>query len=587
MNSEKESIESILSRKGLKISLRCPRVRELSSGMGHRSAAGSGHAQYAVEEDRDVQFVVKNIKTFDSLLLAHPLSAVTDIHDFYHFLLIRKISKIQKLVRNQKDSESLNKSKDKSANVYNLNGNDPAIKYITEHKEDIFSEAQTDCDLKYAALDSIIDFQGGIKKCVFTYLCQECPFMIIERFDNLKGIFDQSVKTDKPEEDLFSILFHSVLHLPGDVPSDQKLIDSLLFQTVLDIWKNEYSKNNRHRQLIDQYIGELCSYAELLCSNLSKDNVYERENAVKSLSSFLNQVKIYKSDVLSEYVTKVERLKRAILVGKADLVQKFFVHVGAEDWRCLQGCKPKLFLLTHFELNSVQYSFLSKKLESLEDKPYNDMPDDEFFTLECRKRLSNLEADQDAEFLEILRDRRAFEVYSWLVKYAALYISSKISKQNDGLVVDVEMMLVMLRLAYRDFNKNSQEQEIFCYSLSMFLCSISEKILRLFNFYLTKGKDSENATLGDLLNEGQKELVKVLGIDHIRTLAYFLIGTTGIKLGRNYRNSLVHWSSGLVPSDMSPVFASSMLWMFTDILNSVSIYFDKQTAVSRSLCGHT
>ena len=79
-----------------------------------------------------------------------------------------------------------------------------------------------------------------------------------------------------------------------------------------------------------------------------------------------------------------------------------------------------------------------------------------------------------------------------------------------------------------------------------------------------------------MLNANRKKLADAFGVDHVRTLAYFLTGTQGIKLGRNYRNSLVHWSAGMEPGDMTPILASSMLWMFTDILNSVLIYFDKQ-----------
>ena len=576
MSSEKGSTWSFLGHEVIKTLLRCPLDRELTFEVDHVSVSGSSKAKYSVAENSDAQFVVKNIESFALLFLSHPLSSVTNLDDFYYFLLTKKVLKIQELVRNKNNSELQNKSSVKSANVYKqLLGKDSAIKYINGHKEDIFSESQTDCYLKYETLDSIIDFQNAIHKDVFKYLCQECPSMVIEWFDDLKGIFDKSYKNAE-EEDLFTILFPSGHFLSGDNPSDQKLIDSLWLQAVLDIWKKEYSKDNGHRQLIEQYTAELRRDAETRCKDLSIYNVYDTETAVKSLSSFLNEIKIYKSDVLSESETTVEKLKRQVLDSKADVVQKVFVHLGAEDWRRSRGCMSKLLLLTHFDRNSVQYSYLSKKLESPEDKPYADMPDDEFFTLEYRKILSKLEADQDAKFLEILRDRTAFDVYSRLVEYAALYISWKISKQNDGLAEDVEMMLVMLRLAYRDVSKTSQEQEIFCYSLSMFLCSLSEKLLRLFNFYLTKDKNFENATLGDLLNANRKKLADAFGVDHVRTLAYFLTGTQGIKLGRNYRNSLVHWSAGMEPGDMTPILASSMLWMFTDILNSVLIYFDKQ-----------
>lgn len=572
MDSEKESIESILSQAGIKISLSCPRARESSSDVDLRPDARSSNAQHAVEEDRDVQSVLKNRDFFTLLFTRHPLSAVTDIHDFYYFLLLRKISIIQELVRNQDNSQALNDIADAATGVY-MKWKGPAIKYINDHNEEIFSESQTDRDIKYAALDSIIHFKGGICNDVFKYLCQKYPFMIIERFDDLEDIFNKSTKTDKPDEDLFYILFHSGIRLSVDVPSYQKLINSLWFQTVLNIWKKEYSKNNRHRHQIEQYIAELRSYAELLCGNLTEDNVYEAETAVRSLSSFLNQVKIYKSDVLSEHGTAVEKLKRQLLYDKVVFVQKLFDNMGAEDWSRMPYSNSKLPWFTHYDNNQ---SYLTKKNETAKYSLCTDIPDEQFFSLEFLRKLSNLEGFRDEVFLETLRYPPAFDNYSRLIEYTAQDISKKMSKQDYGFVEDVDMMLVMLRLAYQDVNKTSEEQEILCYSLSMFLCSLSEKFLRLFNLYLTKNKDSENATLGDLLNGNKKELAYAFGCDHIRILAYFLTSTLDLKLGRNYRNSLAHWSSGLETSDMTPILAASLLWLFTDILNSVSIYFDNQ-----------
>lgn len=575
MGSNKETIESVLDQENIKISLRCPRERELPPDRDHQSAAVSSNAHHALEVDSDVQSVLKNMNFFNLLFTRHPLSAVKDINDFYYFLLLRKISKIQELVRNKNICQLLKGIADQAASVYKQ-WKGPAIKYINGHKEEIFSKSKTDSDLKYAALDFAVEFQSGIFQDVFEYLCQECSSMIIERFDDLEGIFKKSAKAGASDanKDLFIILFPCGHHLPCDCPSGPKLIRSMWLPAVLNIWKREYSKNNGHRLFIEHYIADIFLDAESLFYKLSKFNVYERETALKALSSFLNEIKNYKSDVLSEYVTEVEKLKRRLLDAKADIVQKIIVDLGAEYWRCTQGRKSRLYMLTHYDNNR---SHLSKGMESPHDQTWADMPEEEFFCLDYRETLSNLEGGQAAQFLAILRDQPAFDNYSRLVKEAVKYISCKMSKQEAGLAEDINMMLAMLSLAYRNINKTSQEQEIFCYSLSIFLCSLSEKVLRLFNYYLTKDPDSENATLGDLLNVNKKELADALGIDHIRTLAYFLTGTPGIKLGRNYRNSLVHWSAGMVPGEMTPIFASSMLWLFTDILNSVSIYFDSQS----------
>mgnify|MGYP003470544743 CR=1 FL=1 len=59
-------------------------------------------------------------------------------------------------------------------------------------------------------------------------------------------------------------------------------------------------------------------------------------------------------------------------------------------------------------------------------------------------------------------------------------------------------------------------------------------------------------------------------------LAYFLIRIPETNIGKNYRNRLAHWADGMTPEDMDPALTSGLLWIFTDVLNSVFLYFECQ-----------
>lgn len=182
-------------------------------------------------------------------------------------------------------------------------------------------------------------------------------------------------------------------------------------------------------------------------------------------------------------------------------------------------------------------------------------------------------------FLQILGDKTALDDYSRLVIRAVHDISVKISQKKGELEKDTGLLLGMLRSVAKNIDEPGQEQKIYCYSSSVFLCSLTDKLLRLFYLCLKKDKEYIPAgitTLGRLLNENNKDFEKVFGSDHLFLLAYFLVTVTGAQQGKNYRNSLAHWASGMSPDDMNPILTASLMWIFTDVLNSVHLYFDSQ-----------
>lgn len=154
-------------------------------------------------QDMDGRSLIDNMDILQSLLIDIQLTAVTDENALYSFLLARNIFQMQGLVSETEKwslSAILDYVADKARDAYdNCKLKDSAADYITHHERDIFQvpepdagvKSQPDAELEYASLDFIIERKAGIKdEDFFKYLCQNCPDLIVYRFDELGYVFN-------------------------------------------------------------------------------------------------------------------------------------------------------------------------------------------------------------------------------------------------------------------------------------------------------------------------------------------------------------------------------------------------------------
>jgi len=545
----------------------------------------SPHAQ-----DMDGRSLIDNTDILQSLLSDSQLTAVTDENALYCFLLAREISQMNGLVTEAEKwalSAILDYVADKARDAYdNCKLQASAADYITHHERDIFPvpepdagvKSQPDAELEYASLDFIIERKAGIKgDDFFKYLCQNYPDLIVYRFDELGYVFIKY-------PDLLHILFSSC-HI--DLEKSSCVV-------ALDILKNKYkNENTRYKALIDGYAAALYQKAVPFGKTLSEDNVVKREPVIKSVASFLHAVKSPDANGFSEYVNTAEELLRKVSIERMKSFKKLF-SCPVEIWK--NSDKTLLDLshnsgTSHISINPVFYQYLLRQCVTYILKG-NFLGQGNFQDEKYRWDLQLTEDCHSATFQDILSDRTALDKFSDLLRRAVQYVSvnmsqykcsvqrvpQKIPLPDDGLSEDTELLLGMLDAVAENMNERCRKQEISCYSTSMFLCSLTEKLLRLLDLFLAKDKSVMSyKTLGRLLSTGNKELTKVFGSGHILNLACFLIGMPGIKSGPSYRNSLAHWSSGMSPDKMTPKLVSSLLWLFTDILNSIVLYFKNRT----------
>lgn len=522
----------------------------------------------------EIQTIIKSKTGFyDYLFTENRFGTIEDLASYRRFLFIRKISKMKELVplvTNHDSSEWLKSIIEEAEKVF-IKKSDIAIKYINGHAQDIFGDQQSDIELKYASLDFIIERLTGIDHALFEYIRRNCDCLTAKRiYDQLLKFFlGRDTENEKP---LFRVIFPS---------GHMDAVNQLGLHAVLDIWGHEYSKEDSpFRTDIDRYAAELCQDAESLCKNMSAETVLNTEPAVKSVSLFLQSIRSPKANEFSEYLKKAEDLKRQYFSDRQSSVKCSFTVHDIEHWKSIGNSDSKLLALTH-KINEGSGKYKSYLDEEIQSSPLADncadIPSDNFFTAGRQQYLSVLEVVQSSVFADILNDPAAFECYSQLLKSAVRSVFRKMSLPDDYLEDDLSMLLSMLGLVSRNIDIPGQELEVLCYGPSVFLCSFMEKLLFLFYRHLAKSRTYVPAemTFSDLLridNNDKNYLLKAFGCTYIRCLAYFLSKTPDTRIGRNYRNSLAHWDSGMRPEDMTSRLTSCFLWLFTDVLNSVSLY---------------
>lgn len=524
----------------------------------------------------EIDSIVKNRGFFESLYSDYPLTGVYDRDTFWYYFLTEKISGMSGLCNylDNDDAELLRLLSGQAGDA--LSKTTPeAVQYIKENAEEIFSdpEPEQDPELQYSAADFIIrnqkDFitrtQEGISSPVFKTLCRRQPHLIVSRFVDLRQIF-----TDYPE--LFSLLFRD--------RSLQDFLDIGL-DDVLDAWREEFSEAySLFRSSINRYADRLCDEAESFYeSSSSEGKILKAVSILRAVRLFLKQIHHERVREFAGYARDAEQqLLKYLLAAAAS--RKFRIPSGkaaTQKWESIDPLTVPLPDLTHQDKSADNHgqdpeSYLGRSPQSYAA----------FKNLSLKDFLSEL-GDVNAEnFFVILNNKDIFRDYKEKVRRAAWIISRKLSRPGSLLSDDVSMLISMLNSVSRNLDpSDNRHREAVCYSASMFCCSLTEKLLRIFYLYCSQNNilsvpkyinKQQYFSLGFLASQ-KLAMPGSLTIDHRKALMYFLTKIRGMKDCRSYRNKLAHWTSEMSPGSMQPDLASRLIWLFTDVLNSVYMYF--------------
>jgi len=521
----------------------------------------------------EIDSIVKNRDFFESLYLDYPLTGVYDRDTFWYYFLTEKISGMSGLCNylDNDDAELLRLLSGQAGDALSKMTPD-AVQYIKENAEEIFSDQEQDPELQYAASYFIIRnqeyfitrTQEGISSPVFKTLCRRQPHLIVSSFGDLRQIFIEN-------QELFSVLFQD--------RSLQDFLDIGL-DDVLDAWREEFSEaDSPFRFEINRYAdrlwGEAKSFYE---SSLADGKIMKAVNVLRSVSLFLRQIHRRRASSESARYTRDAEQQLLKYLRDAGTSLKFRVpsdKAGMHGWEPIDPLTEPLYALTH--QNKAADNLWQNPESYLGRSPQSYTA---FKNLSLKGFLSEL-GDVNAEnFFIILNNKGIFRDYIKKVRRAVTIISKQPFMSKYLLPDDVSMLISMLISVQRNISTpDNRHKEALCYSASMFICSLTEKLLRLF-YYCPQNsqpvpkhiKRQQYFTLGCLDHENIK-LAGSFTMEHRKGLAYFLSSVRGMKGYRSYRNKLAHWLSVLTPKSMKPDLASRLMWLFTDVLNSVYLYF--------------
>lgn len=228
----------------------------------------------------------------------------------------------------------------------------------------------------------------------------------------------------------------------------------------------------------------------------------------------------------------------------------------------------------HFKSRLDQHD---NKKNVLMDLCSTNISTDDYFTYSHQQKLNILSSVETAAIIEIMSEETMLHDYLNLVGSAIGFIEEKNETTKGTLTQDYDILSNMILIIGANLTASEEVIKPLCYGLSIFACGFSEKILRILYDDLARGKKyypSDKATLGELLSTSNEYMTKAFGADHIKNLMYFM-GQVGEKrIGQNYRNSLAHLSND-IEKRLSRQFAAEMLWIYTDILNTVFGFYLK------------
>lgn len=523
----------------------------------------------------EVKAIIENPDIFEDFFSKYPLKQIECFDDYYLYFLSLKMQNfstiVPKLLQEDHKVKITALSKAAGSAVQAL-GPGSAIKYINGNIEEIFDTDVSKHDIHFVTLDFIAKYNSGIKKETFLYLCKNYGYLLIDRYEAFEAIFEQT-----PE--LFQTLF------PSGKLDD---ISPYRLKKVLDIWQHIMLKaKSSLKDTVSMIIPVLFADVITLAESATIENVLQIEGIVRIFHSFLQRIRSHLANKFDPYAKDIEALLSKYITERGQSFKyEIPVEKIVEQWKATKKWGLRLLSITHaFSVVDGRYFCVSRidtqpePKSSLMDLVGTNIPTDDYYTMSYQQALSVCASIETGTVLGIIHEQETASEYYSLLSSSVKYISDKLYAENEELERDIEQLITMVQLVIGNHDADEKTMHSLCYGAAMFICALSEKLLRL--FYMSLIKDSlyvpiNKATLGDLLSESNDDILNVFGFHHIKGLSFFLMQTPQKNVGYNIRNNLAHWSN--ISTDLlSPTFVAQLLWLFTDILNTVFWYFLKDS----------
>lgn len=546
-----DSLQDLLQSKSIIISLRIFDPQDLLTGW-------------------EVKSIVEDFDVFDDLYSRYPLTGLSSLDDYYLYLLSLKFVGMREVIPVLLQDEHkgiISKLSDEAEKALSGIGNGDVIKFINGNIQDIFDKDKTSHDVRFVTLDLVAKYSTGISRDTFAFLCKDYGYLLIDRFDQFEKMFEQN-------PDLFESIFPT-----GRLDE----INSFHVEKTLDTWCHILNKGKSSlKETVQKRVAVLAEDIKALGETATIDNIMQVEGTIRKFHLFLQRIQSPMANGFAEYAKAASDLLSKNILERG---QSFHYEIPVEEiisrWKKTENWEVRLLSLTH-DLKSDEdaltcVSRLSREPEAkhpLFDLVSTNVPTDDFFTMSHQQILSIMASVGTGTMIGILRDQDTLLDYLNLVASAVQLIAEQLNVEGEQLQQDVGMLSALVQLVSNNLEVSNDATRGMCYGASMYTCAFSEKILRI--LYLLLAKDERyipinKATFGELLVVSNTHMVDIFGENHVKNLSFFLQRTAPSNVGHNIRNTLAHWAN-VSTEAMTPFFVAKMLWIFTDILNTVFWY---------------
>ena len=518
----------------------------------------------------EVKSIVENPDVFNDLYSRFPLTGISSLDDYYLYLLSRKLVGMREVIPallQDLHKDIISKLSDDAEKALSVVGNGDVVKFINRNFQDIFEKEKTSSDVRFVTLDLVAKYSTGISRDTFAFLCSDYGFLLIDRFDQFEKTFEQN-------PDLFESIYPT-----GSLDE----INSFRVEKTLDIWCHILSKGKSSlKEPVEKRVAVLAEDIKTLSETATIDNIMQVEGTIREFYSFLQQIQSPLANEFAEYAKAAAGLLSKNILERG---QSFRYEIPVEEiinrWKKTEDWEVRLLSITH-DLKSEEdtltfVSRLSMEPEtkhSLLDFVSTNVPTDDFFTMSHQQTLSIMASVGTGTMIGILRNQDTLMDYLNLVASAVQLISEQLNVEGEQLLQDVGMFSALVQLVANNLEISNDATRGMCYGASMYTCAFSEKLLRVLYFHLAKDEryiPINKATIGELLVVSNTHIVDIFGENHVKNLSFFLQRTAPSNVGQNIRNTLAHWVN-VSTEEMTPFFVAKMLWIYTDILNTVFWY---------------
>jgi len=546
-----DSLQDLLKSRNIIISLRNFGSQDLGTGW-------------------EVKSIVENPDVFDDLYSRYPLTGLSSLEDYFLYLLSIKLVGLREVIPvllQDAHKDIISKLSYDAEKVLSVVGNGDVIKFINGNIQDIFAMDKTSHDVRLVTLDLVAKYSTGISRDTFAFLCSDYGYLLIDRFDQFEKTFEQN-------PDLFESIYPT-----GRLDE----INSFRVEKTLDIWCHILSKGKSSlKEPVEKRVAVLAEDIKTLSETATIDNIMQVEGTIRKFHLFLQRIQ---SPLANEFAEHAKAAAGLLSKNILERGQSFHYEIPVEEiisrWKKTENWEVRLLSITH-DLKSDEdaltcVSRLSREPEtkhSLFDLVSTNVPTDDFFTMSHQQTLSIMASVGTGTMIGILRNQDTLMDYLNLVASAVQLISEQLNVEGEQLQQDVGMFSALVQLVANNLEISNDATRGMCYGASMYTCAFSEKLLRVLYLHLAKDEryiPINKATIGELLLVSNTHMVDIFGESHVKNLSFFLQRTGPSNVGQNIRNTLAHWAN-VSTEAMTPFFVAKMLWIYTDILNTVFWY---------------